>query len=141
MKTFYNRSQTLNTFDSRACCGHGPPQIKQVEIQRVSFDRIGKYNNHSAGKYNYRSYKLSLRRFQSITQTSFQRPIGRNHRRCHAHIIRKHSSGLERRKGKAFSVILMDFAGAFNIVHHARLIHNMRKRALHLGSLRSTGQR
>ena len=32
--------------------------------------------------------------------------------------------------GKVFSAILMDVAGAFNNVHHNRLIHNMRKRKI-----------
>jgi hypothetical protein len=32
--------------------------------------------------------------------------------------------------GKVFSAILMDVAGAFNNVHHERLIHNMRKRKI-----------
>ena len=32
--------------------------------------------------------------------------------------------------GKVFSAILMDVAGAFNNVHHKRLIHNMRKRKI-----------
>jgi len=34
------------------------------------------------------------------------------------------------KEGKVFSAILMDVAGAFNNVHHARLIHNMRKRKI-----------
>ena len=34
------------------------------------------------------------------------------------------------KKGNVFSAILMDVAGAFNNVHHERLIHNMRKRRI-----------
>ena len=34
------------------------------------------------------------------------------------------------KKGEVFSAILMDVSGAFNNVHHERLIHNMRKRKI-----------
>ena len=34
------------------------------------------------------------------------------------------------KKGEIFSAILMDVSGAFNNVHHERLIHNMRKRRI-----------
>jgi len=34
------------------------------------------------------------------------------------------------KKGNVFSAILMDVAGAFNNVHHKRLIHNMHKRRI-----------
>ena len=34
------------------------------------------------------------------------------------------------KKGNVFSAIFMDVAGAFNNVHHKRLIHNMRKRKI-----------
>jgi ribonuclease HI len=34
------------------------------------------------------------------------------------------------KKGEVFSAILMDVTGAFNNVHHERLIHNMRKRKI-----------
>ena len=34
------------------------------------------------------------------------------------------------KKGNVFSAIFMDVAGAFNNVHHERLIHNMRKRKI-----------
>jgi ribonuclease HI len=34
------------------------------------------------------------------------------------------------KKGKIFSAILMDVSGAFNNVHHERLLHNMRKRRI-----------
>ena len=34
------------------------------------------------------------------------------------------------KNGKIFSAILMNVSGAFNNVHHARLIHNMRKRKI-----------
>jgi len=36
------------------------------------------------------------------------------------------------KKGEIFSAILMDVSGAFNNVHHKRLIHNMRKRKIPL---------
>jgi len=32
------------------------------------------------------------------------------------------------KEGNVYSAVLMDVAGAFNNVHHERLIHNMRKR-------------
>jgi hypothetical protein len=31
---------------------------------------------------------------------------------------------------KVFSIVLMDVAGAFNNVHHTRLIHNLRMRRM-----------
>src|SRR4030095_15825212 len=34
------------------------------------------------------------------------------------------------KKGEIFSAVLMDITGAFNNVHHQRLIHNMRKRKI-----------
>ena len=34
------------------------------------------------------------------------------------------------KEGNVFSAVLMDVSGAFNNVHHARLIHNMRKRKI-----------
>ena len=34
------------------------------------------------------------------------------------------------KEGNVFSAILMDVSGAFNNVHHARLIHNMHKRKI-----------
>jgi Reverse transcriptase (RNA-dependent DNA polymerase) len=34
------------------------------------------------------------------------------------------------KKGNIFSAILMDMSGAFNNVHHERLLHNMRKRRI-----------
>src|SRR5437667_11580212 len=34
------------------------------------------------------------------------------------------------KEGNVYSAVLMDVAGAFNNVHHKRLIHNMRKRKI-----------
>src|SRR5436190_8842756 len=62
-------------------------------------------------------------------QPAAQKPLWQQTRTIHggrnADIIRKYLSGLE--KGEIFSAIFMDVVGAFNNVHHERLIHNMRK--------------